>query len=360
MNAEKIAAAFDFGTPVFHVEECRIGHINSTFFVNTPKGKFVVQRINTNIFKNPAAVLHNAVGVTEHIRRKLQAAGVDSADRALQFAPVKNGEGYIYIDEDKGNWRAYRYVEGNNYQSCDSPALFRRVGFAFGSFQRQLSDYDASSLLEVIPQFHDTAKRYRDFEEAVAADVCGRAADVAEEIAFVRARAAGCSLIVAGIATGKFPLRVTHNDTKLNNVIMDSVTGEGKCVIDLDTVMPGSLLYDFGDAIRFGASTAAEDETDLSLVGVDPVMFEAYTEGFLSAIGDAITTAELLALPEGARLMTLECGMRFLADHLAGDIYFRIGHEGHNLERARNQFKLVADIEEKMPLLLAIVKKYLT
>lgn len=298
----------------------------------------------------------NLVGVTDHIRAKLAADGGDVQNGALQF--VKSGEHYYHIDDNGEYWRAYRFIDGICYESCDTPSLFTRVGTAFGNFQNHLSDYDISTLYEAIPDFHNTAKRYEAFEAAVAADICGRAKECAAEIAFIRARRKDCSFIVDGLASGAFPLRVTHNDTKPNNVIIDKKTGEGLCVIDLDTVMPGSLLYDFGDAIRFGASSATEDETDLDKVYVRTEMFDAYTKGFVTSLSDSITKEELRALPEGARILTLEQGMRFLTDHLQGDTYFRIHREGHNLERTRTQLKLVADMEKKHSVLQGLVAQY--
>ncbi len=358
MDTKKIVSAFDFPSKNnISIDECKIGHINSTFFVNCTDNRYVVQRINKSIFKRPEEVIANMVGVTNHIRQKLALSGGDVTNGTLQF--VKSGDLYYHIDEDGEYWRAYRFVDGNCYESCDTCELFERVGAAFGNFQNQLADYPANTLFEVIPSFHHTAARFEAFEEAVAADVCGRAKDCAAEIAFIRARRDVCSFIVNGLADGKFPLRATHNDTKLSNVIMNKETGEGLCVIDLDTVMPGSLLYDFGDAIRFGASSAAEDETDLTKVFVKTDMFEAFTKGFVKSLADSITEAELLALPESARVLTLETGIRFLTDHLQGDTYFRIHREGHNLDRARNQLKLVADLEAKMPTLDAIVAQYL-
>ena len=357
MDTKKIAASFAFASEILSLDECKIGHINSTFFVECADGRYVVQRINRSVFKEPPKIMANVVGVTDHIRAKLAAAGGDTRNGTLQF--VKSGDCYYHIDEAGEYWRAYRFVDGNCYQHCDSAELFCRVGAAFGGFQNQLADFDAATLYEVLPDFHNTVKRYEAFEAAVAADTMGRAADCAAEIAFIRARRSACSFIVDGLENGSFPLRVTHNDTKLNNVIMNKQTGEGLCVIDLDTVMPGSLLYDFGDAIRFGASSAAEGETDLEKVFIKEEMFEAFTKGFVTALADNITKAELLALPEAARIITLEQAMRFLADHLQGDVYFRIDHAGQNLEFARNQLKLVADLEKKRPALDVIVAKYI-
>ena len=357
MELTPVIAAFSFGSPVTGVKECTFGHINGTFFVDTEKDRFVLQRINKNVFKKPWEIMANVVGVTDHIRAKLAASGGDVENGALHFVPA--GDRYYYVDGAGEYWRAYRFIAGDCYQQCDSADLFCRVGRAFGHFQNQLADYDAATLFEVIPDFHNTVKRYEAFEAAVAADVCGRAKDCKAEIAFVRARREVCALIVKGLADGRFPLRVTHNDTKLNNVIMDQKTGEGLCVIDLDTVMPGSLLYDFGDAIRYGASSAAEDETDLSKVFIKPDLFAAFTEGYVQGTEGAMTRDETLALPESARVLTLETGIRFLTDHLSGDTYFRIHHAGHNLERARNQFKIVESIEQQRDALDGIVRKYL-
>ena len=236
--------------------------------------------------------------------------------------------------------------------------MFAASAHAFGKFQRLLSDFPAETLHEVIPRFHDTSDRLRQFREALARDEKGRAASVQEEIAFALSYADRVGVITDAIADGSVPLRVTHNDTKLNNVMLDEETHEGVCVIDLDTVMPGSLLYDFGDALRFGASTGAEDEIDLSKIEFDLTYFEAFTEAFLAEMGSDMTSRERELLPFSAQLMTLECGMRFLTDYLNGDTYFRIHREHHNLDRCRTQFKLVADIEKKLTAMAEIVAKY--
>ena len=357
MDAKKIVEAFDFESEIISINERKSGHINSTFFVNCEDGRYVVQRINRRIFKMPEEIMANLVGVTDHIRKKLLASGGDTKNGTLQF--VKSGKNYYFVDDEGEYWRAYRFIDGDCHERCDSPALFEHAGTAFGKFQQQLADYDPTTLFEAIPDFHNTVKRYEALEAAVSADVAGRAADCAAEIAFIRARKSDCAFIVDGLASKKFPLRVTHNDTKLNNVILSKETGEGLCVIDLDTVMPGSLLYDFGDAIRFGASTAAEDEADLSKVEISTEMFAAFTKGFVGSLAQSITKEELLALPEATRIITLEQGIRFLTDHLAGDTYFRIHRAGHNLDRARNQLKLVVDLEAKRDTLNAIVAAYL-
>ena len=350
-----VLSAFSFEGKVTDLRECTAGHINGTYRVSTDKNRYILQKINKSVFPRPWEVMENVVGVTKHIRNKLAAEGKDPMRGTLSF--VKAGDAYWYQDQRGDYWRAYHFVEGDCFQSCDSPDLFLRVGRTFGVFQRQLADYDASTLHEVIPNFHNTEKRYEAFEQAVLDDVCGRASSCQREIDFLRARRDDCGMIVRGLREGNFPLRVTHNDTKLNNVIMDPASGEGLCVIDLDTVMPGSLLYDFGDAIRFGASSAGEDETDLSQVYIIPELFAAFTKGFVDGLGGQITAAEQKALPESARILTLETGMRFLTDYLSGDTYFRIHHEGHNLERAKNQLRLVESIEDKMPELERIVEE---
>ena len=230
---------------------------------------------------------------------------------------------------------------------------------ASGDSQQLLADYPAATLHETIKNFHNTVDRFHNFLKAVEEDVVGRAKDVQAEIEFVKAREADCHIICDALANGEIPLRVTHNDTKLNNVMIDNKTGKGLCVIDLDTVMPGSALYDYGDSIRFGASTAAEDEQNLDLVSCDMNLFEIYTKGYTEGCAGSLTEKEIRLMPMGAKLMTLECGMRFLTDHLQNDIYFKIHRENHNLDRARTQFKLVADMEAKWDQMNAIVEKYL-
>ena len=237
--------------------------------------------------------------------------------------------------------------------------MFTKVGKAFGIFQRQLADFDASVLFESIPNFHNTEDRFKQFIAAMENDAVGRRESVREEIAFVLHRQETCSYINERIADGRIPLRVTHNDTKLNNIMLDDETGEGICVIDLDTVMPGSVLADFGDSIRFGASSAAEDETDLDKVYVRLEMFDAFAKGFIEGLDHSLTEEEIRSLPMGAYILTLETGIRFLTDYLNGDTYFRTSYSQHNIDRARNQFKLVADMEQKMDQMNQIIQKYL-
>ncbi len=251
---------------------------------------------------------------------------------------------------------SYLFIEeAKTYQLVENPIHFNNAGKAFGRFLKYLADYPAASLYETIPDFHNTAKRYEDFLEAVRRDAKGRAKEIQTEIQFVRERAEDTKVLLTLLEKGALSLRVTHNDTKFNNVMIDDATGEGICVIDLDTVMPGLSLYDFGDAIRSGATTAQEDEMDLSKVWLDLTLFESFTKGFIETAGDSMTEMELEYIPFSARLMTLECGMRFLGDYLNGDIYFKVNREKHNLDRARNQLKLTADMEKKLDLMNEIV-----
>lgn len=357
----KIASEFNLGSAPTGFSECTDGHINGTFFVDTADGKkYVIQRINTGIFKDPDELMRNVIGITEHIRRKLAVEGGDVERGTLHFIKTVSGDNY-YEDRENGSaWRAYVYVDGvESFQSAGSTDVFSQVGRAFGHFQMQLADYDASGLCETIPNFHNTPSRYADFEAALVRNASGRADRAADAVEFVKAHKDVCSYIADRIAAGVLPLRVTHNDTKLNNILIDKATGKPICIIDLDTVMPGSVLFDFGDAIRFGASSAAEDEKDLSAVFMREDMFEAFAGGFIGGLEGSLTDTEILELPMGALVITLETGIRFLTDYLDGDTYFRTHYPEHNLDRARNQFKLVADMEAKMPEMLKVVKKYL-
>lgn len=354
-----IAREFCADKEIVSLKPLNAGHINDTNLVKCAGDyRFILQKINKNVFKRPDEVMSNIGKVTDHIRAKLKAAGEDYVNGVLSF--LSTGEGKLYYTDSEGEyWRAYVFVDGDCFQICESEELFTRVGEAFGRFQQQLSDFDASELFESIKNFHNTESRYADFEEAVKSDAVSRAAKVSAEIEFVRSRKDDCSYIVKGIESGRFPLRVTHNDTKLNNIIMDKATGKGLCVIDLDTVMPGSMLYDFGDAIRFGAASAAEDETDLSKVFVRPEMFDAFAKGYIAGLEGSATENEIRAFPLAAKIITLETGIRFLTDYLNGDTYFKTAYPNHNLDRARNQFKLVQSIEENTDILNSIVEKYI-
>ena len=324
------------------------GHINATYLVTTEDARrLVLQRINTNIFSDAAALMENIAAVTTHVRAKMQAAGKD-ATRCTLHPLTTDGGALFYRTPDGSCWRVYDYVEGTvSYDTVNSPSAFEACGEAFGYFQQQLADFPAERLHTVIPNFHHTPLRYETFLRSVERDAAGRAHTVQREIEFVRERAEFMQTLERAHAEGRLPLRVTHNDTKLNNILFDAASGLPVCVIDLDTVMPGYSVNDFGDSIRFGANTAAEDERDLARVSLDLELYRHYARGFVRGFGDALTVEERALLPIGARMMTLECGMRFLTDHLDGDVYFRIHREEHNLDRARCQFALLADMERK-------------
>lgn len=333
------------------------GHINDTYLCETAP-RYILQRINTNVFKKPDEVMENIYNVTAHLREKITAAGGDPDRETLTVIPTKNNE-VFYEHSDGSAFRMYKFIENSvSIDIAEDPMVLCHAGTAFGRFQKMLSDFDADKLHETIIDFHNTPVRVQQLKDAIANDTAGRAAEVAEEIDFAREYAKYSSMITDAMANGEVPLRVTHNDTKLNNVLFDDKTGEGVCVIDLDTVMPGSLLYDFGDALRFGASSCAEDETDESKIWFDLNKFEHFAKGFLSEVSDCLTKKEIELLPISALMMTYECGTRFLADYLNGDTYFKIHREKHNLDRARNQFKLVADIESKLDDMMKIVLKY--
>ena len=305
----------------------------------------MLQRINTEAFRNPEALMENIRLVTGHIRAALVAAGQDPARRVLEFLPAADGS-LLHREPDGGCWRCYRFVDGvTAYDRIESPAQFCEAGRGFGAFQTMLADFPADRLTETIPFFHDTPRRYGTFRAAVAEDAAGRASSLAADIAFFDSRAARMRGIVDRLASGELPLRVTHNDTKLNNVLIDNATHRALCVIDLDTVMPGSVLYDFGDAVRYGACTAAEDEPDTARIGFDMTLFRAFAEGFLSETADRLTDAELSLLPLGVEVITCELAMRFLTDYLDGDRYFKIRYSDHNLVRARAQMKLLTEVE---------------
>lgn len=343
------AAAFAFDRPAGEAERFGAGHINDTFAVWAAdrSKRWILQRINTDTFTDPAGLMENVTGVTAYLRRQIIERGGDPDRENLNVIPTLDGKPY-YTDTEGGAWRAYIFVEGTVcLQKVENERDFYTAAETFGNFQNQLAGYPAATLHETIARFHDTPNRYANFEKALAADVMGRAKDVGPEIAFIRAREADCRVLVDQLAAGVLPLRVTHNDTKLNNVLIDQETGKGICVIDLDTVMPGLSAYDFGDSIRFGANDCAEDEPDQSKVHFSLHLYKVFAEGYLAAAGSTMTEAERRSLPWGAKLMTLECGIRFLTDYLEGDHYFKISRPDQNLDRARTQFTLVQGMERE-------------
>ena len=345
-----LLANYDLNGRVVNCENYGHGHINKTFLVTTDTGhRYILQGINNGVFKNVDGLMGNIEAVTEHLLKQ-----TNNPRRVLHLVKTKWGKSYLH--QDGAFWRIFRFVENSIcLQAPETTEDFYQSAVAFGRFQQLLKDFPAHTLHETIPNFHNTVDRYRIFKETLASDPLGRAASVQKEVDFILAREADAHTIVDLLDAGKLPLRVTHNDTKLNNVMLDADSRKALCVIDLDTVMPGSSLYDFGDAIRFGAATAAEDEKDLSKMEMRLDMFEAFTRGYLSACPD-LTEEERNQMPMGAKLMTLECGVRFLTDYIDGDNYFSTSYEGQNLDRCRTQLKLVADMESKWEQMHAIVK----
>ena len=325
------------------------GHINDTYLVQTKNQKrYILQRINTHTFQDVEGLMENIHLVTGHISRKVAQSGGDVQRESMSLIPSDRGLWY-HKDSQGDCWRMFTYIEDSIcLQKARNEQDLYECAAAFGKFQRQLEDFNAEQLSETIPHFHDTPKRLRDFEQAVQQDLLGRAQSVQREIEFVRSRKEDCAVMVGMQQQGKLPLRVTHNDTM-----------QGLCVIDLDTVMPGLAANDFGDTVRFGANDCREDEQDQSRVHFLLPLYQVCVQGFLSQAGPALTEQEILTLPWGARLMTLECGIRFLTDYLQGDTYFKIEREQHNLDRARTQFTLVEQMEQQWQQMLACSEQYL-
>jgi len=358
------AVCAEFAIECRWLESCAIpsGHINDTYCSEYEVGgrrvRYVNQRINHLVFREPEKLMENIERVTRFARDEIVAAGGDPLRRTLTIVPARDGSSF-YRTPGGDYWRTFLFIEGaRTYDKVDDLRHVYSASRAFGAFQRMLSKLPGGRLHEPIPDFHHTRKRFEAFRAALGRDAAGRAAAVRPEVEFVLAREKDTGVIVEGLAAGRIPERVTHNDTKLNNVMIDDRTGEGICVIDLDTIMPGSVLYDFGDSVRLGAATAAEDERDLAKVGFDLGLFDRLAEGYLDAARDFLTDEEARLLAFSAKLLTLECGLRFLTDHLSGDVYFKVHREGHNLDRCRTQFRMVAEMEKRMPEMEAVVRKY--
>ncbi len=338
---------------------CGNGHINRTWRAVTDTGaEYLIQLVNTDVFRNVDGLMENISRVTEHVREKIRADGGDPDRETMLIVPTLDGK--LYCMTKEGCYRAYHFIR--NAIALEKPRSaedFYLTARAFGKFQQQLLDFPAAELAEVIPDFHNTPKRLQALELAAKMDVMGRKKDVEAELNFIFERQVFAGILTRGIESGALPLRVTHNDTKLNNLLFDNDTMTPLAVVDLDTVMPGTSLYDFGDGIRYGAATAAEDEMDLSLVSCDLELYGHFVRGWASVCGDTMTAGEKELLHLSPRVLTLECGARFLTDYLSGDTYFSTSRPGQNLDRCRTQLKLVADMEAKEAEMLRLSKKYL-
>lgn len=356
-----IAANFDLPGRLEYAGPYGGGHINDTYRLDyregTDRSSYILQRINDYVFKKPEHVMENIERVTRYARERILAAGGDPQRRSLALLPAHDGT-HFYRDTGGNIWRVYHFIVGASlYESAPDPRLLYSAAKAFGEFQVLLSDLPGPRLHETIPDFHHTFKRFQAFLEAVRADKARRAASVQADIDFILAREADASVVVDLLKQGRLPERVTHNDTKINNVLIEEETGTGLCVIDLDTVMPGSALYDFGDMVRAGAAASAEDEPDTRKAGIDIERFIQLVRGYSDAVREMLVPAEWDLLAFSGKLITYEQAIRFLGDYLNGDVYYKIKHPEHNLHRARTQIKMVADMEQKMGLLEAVVAK---
>lgn len=352
---EEIIKKFNVDGKVKQIDTNTSGNINSTYIVTIESEdktlkKYLIQKINTNVFTEPNKLMRNIENITSYLKKELMKEG-DTTHKVLEVIKTKDNRNLCYIDDqgERKYYRMYEYIGNTIAYDCSVDAnIVYNTGKAFGNFQRLLRNYPMARLTETIKDFHSTDKRYQNFIDDVKIDSEGRVLEVAKEIVFILMREDICSLITSDLGTAEIPYRVTHNDTKVNNVLMDETTGEFVAVIDLDTVMPGSMLFDYGDGVRSTSSNASEDEVDLSKVYINLDLFKAYTDGYLSEMAPYITYDELSLMAESIRIITLELGIRFLNDYINGDTYFKINYEKHNLDRARNQLALVADIENKL------------
>ena len=362
MEFSDILSNFAINGEFISCEPYGSGLINRTYVAVYNEGgrrvRYIVQRINTNLFKNVDGLMNNIKLVTEFNRAEIMKRGGDPDRESLTLVPTKSG-GTYFRTEEGDCYRVYVFIENaKGYDVVEKPEHFYESAVAFGKFAMLLDRFDSSKLFEVLPDFHNTVKRFDNFKKSLEADKFNRAKDVKKEIEFALNREKITHTIVDLLASGKMPSRVTHNDTKLNNVLIDTRTDKAVSVIDLDTMMPGSICYDFGDSIRFGCNPCLEDTPETEKVIFNMPLFETYTKGYLSVFGDTITDIERKNLPMGAILMTYECGIRFLTDYLDGDVYFRKTREGQNIDRTRSQFKLVSDMEKRYDEMLSAVEKY--
>jgi len=347
---QEISKKFQIYGGILHAETLKIGHINETYTATYDQGgtrfRYIHQKINQTVFKNPAGVMKNVMRVTTHIRQKQEARNLrDVTRRSLIVIPTRDGRSF-FQNGDGEVWRTFVFVEGvETYEAVQSPQQAFQAGRAFGEFQHLLVDLPGGRLFETIPDFHNTRKRFAALQQAIGKDRFNRAKEAMPEIEFALKQEPIVDVILKAMAKGKMPERVTHNDTKFNNVMLDVLTGEAMCVVDLDTVMPGCALYDFGDMVRTTTSPTLEDEPDLTKVRMQMPMFRKLAEGYLSTAGQFLTRTEKSYIAFSGKLITFEIGIRFLTDYLSGDTYFRIHRPGHNLDRCRTQFKLVESIE---------------
>lgn len=358
---ENIIEKFDFRGDFLSAQKKNTGLINATYILSYKSKdgltkRYVLQRINTNVFKDPKALMENIDKVTKYIRNEALLSGKDINRSTLNIIKTKNDNLY-YKDDNDGYWRAYDYIEGCiTYDKVNKLEDFYKAGVALGDFQKILQNYPCDELCETIKNFHNTPSRYKDLCMAIDEDRVGRKALVENEIAFFHSRKDFYNIITNEILSGTIPVRVTHNDTKFNNVMLDEKTGEVACFIDLDTVMPGSALYDFGDSIRSGTNMAKEDEENIDNVSFNIDLFKVYVDGYLSQMKDLLTPTEIQLLPESAILLTLECGMRFLTDYLNGDVYFGANRPNQNIDRAKGQIKLACDMEKNIKKMRKLVE----
>ncbi len=359
-NLEYIAKQFVIQGDIKEITKINRGYINSTYKVETLSShntvhQYILQRINTNVFPDTEALMHNFQVTTNHLIHALQLPGYHRRGTVQTLRPTKDGK--LYFSDDSGAWRLLTYFDDvYSLDIPDSPEVFYYTGVSFGRFIKAMSSLDVADIKVVIPNFHNTQSRYRDLEASISRNASGRAADVSEEIAFIRARADQFGVITEALESGKIPTRICHNDCNLNNILFDCETHLPVTIIDLDTVMPSSPLYDFGDSMRIGTNTAKDDEKDLSKVSCNLELYERYARGYLEACGDILTKEELALLPYAALIITAEDGIRFLMDHIDGDTYYQISYSGQNLDRSRTQLKLLADMEKKLPQIKRILQ----
>ena len=340
---------FEINSKIKSHEKYGNGHINDTYLVTTDDKRYILQKVNTNIFTDYDGLMENIFNITDFLRDKIIKNNGNPERETLNLIPSKDGKKYYKHGEDV--WRIYSFIE-NTYciDKLENPQDFYQSAVAFGNFQKMLDDFPADKLHETIPNFHNTPIRFENFEKAFKADKFNRAKEVKEQISFVLERKDTCKYLTDKLSKGQLPLRVTHNDTKLNNILIDKDSNKGICIIDLDTVMPGLVAYDFGDSIRFGANHCAEDEQDLGKVSFDKDLYNLYFKGFVEGSNGILTKEELASLPYGAYMMTFECGIRFLTDYLEGDTYFKTHYPMQNIYRANTQFKLAYQMSKELNL----------